>query len=76
MSLVTALVLVITPICSGLTRTWQELLIVRLILGIGMHFFHCRSLPFELTRLVQAWEQKVGPRSYCKSCGNLGVLKR
>lgn len=32
----TALVLVITPICSGLTRTWQELLIVRLILGIGM----------------------------------------
>lgn len=33
---ITAIILVITPICSGLTRNWWELFIVRLLLGIGM----------------------------------------
>ncbi|EST05322.1 General substrate transporter [Kalmanozyma brasiliensis GHG001] len=33
---ITAIILVITPICSGLTQNWWELFIVRLILGIGM----------------------------------------
>ena len=32
----TALILIITPICSGLTQTWQQLFVVRLLLGIGM----------------------------------------
>lgn len=31
-----AIILIITPICSGLTQKWWELLIVRIILGIGM----------------------------------------
>lgn len=33
---ITGLVLIATPIASGFTRTWQELFIVRLILGLGM----------------------------------------
>ena len=33
---ITAIILVITPICSGLTHNWYQLFIVRLLLGIGM----------------------------------------
>lgn len=33
---ISAIILVITPICSGLTQKWWELLIVRLLLGVGM----------------------------------------
>ncbi|KAL9937144.1 hypothetical protein V8E36_004379 [Tilletia maclaganii] len=33
---ITAVILVITPICSGLTQNWYQLFIVRLLLGIGM----------------------------------------
>lgn len=33
---ITAIILIVTPICSGLTHNWYELFIVRLILGIGM----------------------------------------
>jgi MFS family permease len=33
---ITAIVLVITPICSGLTQNWQQLFVVRLLLGLGM----------------------------------------
>lgn len=33
---ITAIILLVTPICSGLTQNWWELFIVRLILGIGM----------------------------------------
>ncbi|CDS01785.1 hypothetical protein, partial [Sporisorium scitamineum] len=33
---VTAVILVVTPICSGLTQNWYQLFIVRLLLGIGM----------------------------------------
>ncbi|CBQ73436.1 conserved hypothetical protein [Sporisorium reilianum SRZ2] len=33
---ITAVILVITPICSGLTQNWWELFIVRFLLGIGM----------------------------------------
>ena len=33
---ITAIILLATPIGSGFTRTWQELFVVRLILGIGM----------------------------------------
>ncbi|KAL7413582.1 hypothetical protein BDY24DRAFT_406962 [Mrakia frigida] len=32
----TAIILVITPICSGLTQTWVQLFVVRFLLGIGM----------------------------------------
>jgi MFS family permease len=32
----TALCLIATPIASGFTKSWQTLLVVRLILGIGM----------------------------------------
>ncbi|KAK0554663.1 hypothetical protein OC846_001997 [Tilletia horrida] len=33
---ITAVILVITPICSGLTQNWYQLFIVRFLLGIGM----------------------------------------
>ncbi|KAE8257091.1 hypothetical protein A4X13_0g2587 [Tilletia indica] len=33
---ITAVILVITPICSGLTQNWYQLFIVRCLLGIGM----------------------------------------
>ncbi|WRT68778.1 uncharacterized protein IL334_005758 [Kwoniella shivajii] len=33
---VTSLILIITPIASGFTHSWQALAVVRLILGIGM----------------------------------------
>lgn len=33
---ITAIILLATPIGSGFTKTWQELFVVRLILGIGM----------------------------------------
>lgn len=30
------MILIITPICSGLTQSWQQLFAVRFLLGIGM----------------------------------------
>jgi hypothetical protein len=33
---ITAIVLIATPIASGFTHTWQELFVVRLILGLGL----------------------------------------
>jgi MFS family permease len=33
---VTALVLVITPIASGLSQNWYQLLIIRLLMGLAM----------------------------------------
>ena len=33
---ITAIILIVTPIASGFTHNWQQLFIVRLILGIGM----------------------------------------
>lgn len=32
----TGIVLLVTPICSGLTQSWETLFVVRLILGLGM----------------------------------------
>jgi MFS family permease len=31
-----AIVLMVTPIASGFSRNWQQLLIIRLILGLGL----------------------------------------
>jgi MFS family permease len=33
---VTSLVLIATPIASGFSKNWQQLLIIRLIMGLGM----------------------------------------
>ncbi|KAK9896574.1 sugar transporter [Cystobasidium minutum MCA 4210] len=33
---ITAIILIVTPIASGFTQNWQQLFIVRLILGLGM----------------------------------------
>lgn len=46
---VTAIILVITPICSGLTRNWEQLFAVRFLLGIGMGAKGPFFRPFEGT---------------------------
>ncbi|WWC71784.1 uncharacterized protein I206_105743 [Kwoniella pini CBS 10737] len=33
---IAAIILIVTPICMGITHTWQELLIVRIFFGIGI----------------------------------------
>jgi MFS family permease len=33
---ITAIILIVTPIASGFTQNWQQLFVVRLILGLGM----------------------------------------
>lgn len=33
---ITAIVLIATPIASGFSRNWQQLLVIRLIMGVGV----------------------------------------
>lgn len=33
---ITAIILIVTPIASGFTKNWEQLFVVRLILGLGM----------------------------------------
>ncbi|CAD6890757.1 unnamed protein product [Tilletia controversa] len=61
---ITALILVITPICSGLTQNWYQLFIVRLLLGIGMGakgstvpVFAAENSPTQIRgALVMSWQ--------------------
>ncbi|KAM0746491.1 hypothetical protein T439DRAFT_329595 [Meredithblackwellia eburnea MCA 4105] len=61
---ITAIILVITPIGSAFTKTWEELFVVRLILGIGMGakgstvpIFAAENSPAQIRgALVMGWQ--------------------
>ncbi|KAL8289990.1 hypothetical protein RQP46_002929 [Phenoliferia psychrophenolica] len=61
---ITALILIITPICSGLTQTWEQLFVVRLLLGFGMGakgstvpIFAAENAPTQIRgALVMGWQ--------------------
>jgi len=68
--LITAIILIVTPICSGLTQNWQQLFVVRLILGFGMGAKGATS-PSSLLKTLPL--KSVGPWSWVGNSGQLLV---
>ncbi|KDN52660.1 hypothetical protein K437DRAFT_261259 [Tilletiaria anomala UBC 951] len=78
---ITAVILVITPICSGFTRNWWELFIVRFLLGIGMGakgstvpVFAAENSPARIRgALVMGWQLWTAFGIFLGTCANVVV---
>ena len=77
----TAIILLLTPIGSAFTQTWQELFVVRLILGIGMGMkgstvpiFAAELAPASIRgALVMSWQMWTAFGIFLGFCANLAV---
>lgn len=78
---ITALILLVTPIASGVTQNWQQLFVVRLILGIGMGakgstvpVFAAENSPPQIRgALVMGWQLWTAFGIFLGFCANLAV---
>jgi MFS family permease len=77
----TALILIITPLASGFTQSWQQLFVVRLILGVGMGMkgstvpiFAAELAPASIRgALVMSWQMWTAFGIFLGFCANLAV---
>ncbi|KAL8290001.1 hypothetical protein RQP46_002940 [Phenoliferia psychrophenolica] len=78
---ITAFILIVTPIASGFTQNWQQLFVVRLILGIGMGakgstvpIFAAENAPAEIRgALVMGWQLWTAFGIFLGFCANVIV---
>ena len=77
----TGCILVITPIASGCTQTWEQLFVVRLLLGLGMGIkgstvpiFAAELAPASIRgALVMSWQMWTAFGIFLGFCANLAV---
>ncbi|KAJ1026925.1 hypothetical protein NDA16_002218 [Ustilago loliicola] len=78
---ITAIILLVTPITSGVTQNWQQLFFVRLILGVGMGakgstvpVFAAENSPPQIRgALVMGWQLWTAFGIFLGFCANLAV---
>ncbi|KAK4706077.1 hypothetical protein P7C70_g124, partial [Phenoliferia sp. Uapishka_3] len=78
---ITAIILIITPIASGFTQTWEQLFAVRFILGIGMGakgstvpIFAAENAPARIRgALVMGWQLWTAFGIFLGFCANVIV---
>jgi len=79
---ITAIILLVTPIASGVTQNWQQLFFVRLILGVGMGakgstvpVFAAENSPPQIRgALVMGWQLWTAFGIFLGFCANLAVV--
>jgi MFS family permease len=77
----TGIILLVTPISSAFTQTWEQLFAVRLVLGIGMGLkgstvpiFCAENAPASIRgALVMSWQMWTAFGIFLGFCANLAV---